>query len=177
MFGDIFYHKTHNKVMAAFGTLFNDITVVRRDENDEEIERIKVPIAYGPRDKFLVRIADDPDLERPGSITLPRMSFEMIDYSYDGDRKLNTNRKVSSYPTSDQRDRVFNPVPYNLSVNVSVMTRYMDDGNQIIEQILPWFTPEYTIGIKSLPELDLRDDIDVVLNNVSLIIICIIIII
>lgn len=167
MFGFNYYHSTFKKCMAAFGTLFNDITVVRRDANGVEVEREKVPLAYGPRDRYLIRELDDPDLQRQVAIKLPRLSFEMTGISYNSTRKLNTVQK-NTFDNGDKRKVIYNPVPYDISVTLHVLCKTMDEANQIVEQILPWFTPSYTITIESLPEMQLKDDLIVQLNNTNI---------
>jgi hypothetical protein len=167
MFGFNYYHATFKKAMSAFGTLFNDITIVRRDANGVEVEREKVPLAYGPRDRYLIREKDDKDLQRQVAIKLPRLSFEMTGISYNPTRKLNTIQK-NTFDVGETRQIIFNPVPYDISVTLNVLCKTMDEANQIVEQILPWFTPSYTITIESLPEMQLKDDLIVQLNNTSL---------
>ena len=168
MFGNIFFHDSIKTSMAAFGSLFNDISIVRRDVNGDEIERIKVPIAYGPREKYLVRLADDPDLQREVAVTLPRISFEITGWRYDADRKLVTMTQNTRVFNDDTKRRVYNPVPYTMTVDLHIMCKYMNDMNQIVEQVLPWFTPDYTITKKEIPnELELLDDIPVILTGVD----------
>lgn len=170
MFGNIFYHRTMRKAIAAFGTLFNDISIVRRDAQHNEVKRIKVPLAYGPKEKYLARVAKEPEFNQGQTIELPRLAFQIVSFNYDGSRKLNTmhkNRKAIEGDGSHV-NRQFNPVAYNLGIELYVLTKYIDDANQIIEQILPWFTPDYTITVKTIPELNLIDDIPVTLQGVTM---------
>ena len=167
MFGNIFFHDSIKTSISAFGSIFNDITVVRNDKDGNEIERIKVPLAYGPREKYLVRLKDDPTLQREVAVTLPRISFEISSLSYDEERKMSTMNVNSKVIDSETKRRVYNPVPYNISLELNVMCKYMNDMNQIIEQILPWFTPDYTITKKEIPGLELKDDIPIILTGVS----------
>lgn len=168
MFGRTYYHQSLRKAVAIFGTIFNDINIARRESNGDIKEQIKVPLAYGPREKYLVRINDDPDLQREVAITLPRMAFEMTSFNYDGQRKLNTIRKVIKHEGQNSVERAFNPVAYNIGIDLNIMTRYMDDANQIVEQILPFFTPSYVVTAKSLPKLGLLDDVKIQITGVNL---------
>lgn len=170
MFGNIFYHNIFRKIVISFGTIFNDITVIRRNRQGREVNRIKIPLAYGPREKYLVRILEDPELNRGVNIELPRLAFQIIGITYEGPRKLNTMHKNAKRIVGDNEHmrRAFNPVVYRIGMELYVLSKYIDDANQIVEQILPWFTPDYTVTIKSIPELGLTDDIPIHLTNVSL---------
>lgn len=170
MFGNIFYHNTFRKVVVAFGTVFNDISIIRRDKQYREVRRIKVPLAYGPREKYIVRNLEDPKLTKGVNIELPRLAFQIVGVSYDGQRKLNTMHKNARRILGDNSHmkRLYNPVVYNIGMELYVLAKYIDDANQIVEQILPWFTPDYTLTIKSLPEMGFLDDLPMNLNNVSL---------
>lgn len=170
MFNNIYYHQTIRKCVAVFGSLFNNISIVRRDENGVEIKRLLVPIAYGPRERYLGRTIENPELNRDYAIDLPRVCFEISSIRYDGTRKLNTmhkNIKKEGAETGDVR-RVFTPVSYLLGVDLHIMAKFIDDANQILEQILPFFTPDYTVTVNSIPELELLDDMPIVLNGVSM---------
>jgi hypothetical protein len=163
-----FYHASTKKIVAAFGSLFNNISIVRYDSNNNEQQRVKIPLAYGPREKYLVRQDDDKALSKGTAITLPRMSFEITGFKYDGSRKLNTlQRQVKPTSAPGTARRQYQPVPYNLTIDLAILSKYMDDANQILEQILPWFTPDYTLTIKLIPELELNDDISINLDSVN----------
>lgn len=170
MFGNTYYHQTLRRIVACFGTIFNDINVVRVDSATNEKQRMKVPISYGPKDRYLVRLQDDPDLNRQVDIVLPRIAFNIVTFSYDGNRKLRTmGRNHKAIPGDNTRKlREFNPVPYNIGMDLNIISKSIDDGNQIVEQILPFFTPDYTVTVMLVPELELKHDIPIVLNSVNL---------
>lgn len=170
MFNEPFYHATFKKFISGFGKLFSNIYVIRRHASGTEKERIKVPLAYGPAEKYLVRTEEDPTLNRGFSIKLPRMSFQIANIQYDPSRKLNTIKRNIQPIEGEQGTviRQYQGVPYNISIDLSILSKYIDDANQIVEQILPWFTPNYTITINTIPEMNYKDDISVVLNSVSL---------
>lgn len=152
-----------------FGNLFNDIQVNRYDSSNNLITNLRVPINYGPRDKALSRLDQNPDLIPEYGIILPRMSFEMMSMNYAPTRKLNTiDRKV--YQTDSDTSRLkfqYNPVPYDINMALSIMVKNADDGAQILEQILPYFTPEWTTTMNIVPEMNVKQDIPVVLQGVS----------
>lgn len=170
MFNQPFYHATFKKFVSGFGKLFSNIYVVRTHASGTEKERIKVPLAYGPSEKYLVRQEEDPTLNRGYAIKLPRMSFEIKTIQYDSSRKLNTIKKNTQAIEDNQGTviRQYQGVPYNLTIDLSIISKYIDDANQIVEQILPWFTPGYTITVNTIPEMNYKDDIPVVLNSVTL---------
>ena len=171
---EYFYHGTVRKVVVGFATLFNNIHITRRNQDGQEIERVKVPIAYGPQQKFLRR------LDRIGTSFdqqtvrleqyLPRLSFEISQLQYDSTRKLNSiQQTVSSYTKNrDSLSRRFERVPYNMTMNLGIMTKNMEDCLQIVEQILPYFTPEYVFTIRAIDNLDESVDIPIVFSSVSL---------
>jgi hypothetical protein len=170
MFGSPFYHSTLRKMMATFGTLFSNIAVVRRHPNGNEKERIRVPLAYGPAQKYLIKTKQDPNLTQDFAIKLPRMSFEIRQISYDAERKLNTI-KVNTLPNYDTPNKVYRQyqgVPYNISVDLMIMSKNVDDANQIVEQIFPWFTPAYTVTIDSIPGMEYKDDVPITLRSVQM---------
>lgn len=166
-----FYHGTIRKYIILFGTLFNEIYINRKGLTTDQdfVQTLRVPLSYGPKEKFLARTDGDPTFGRPTAIVLPRMSFEIIDMSYAPERKLSKINKivkaVPGYP--NKLDYTYTPVPYDITIDLSVMTKNADDGTQIIEQILPYFTPEFTVTINALPDLDLKLDIPIILNSVN----------
>jgi len=170
MFGNIFYHRTMRKVVSVFGSLFNDISIVRRDAQGKEIKRIKVPLAYGPKERYLSRTSKEPDFNQGYTIELPRLAFQIVSFNYDGARKLNTMHRNKKAIAGDGShvNRQYNPVSYKLGLELYVLAKYIDDANQIIEQILPWFTPDYTVTIKAIPEVNLIDDVPITLQAVSM---------
>jgi len=168
MFGNEFYHETIRRYVIVFGTMFNDMVVHRRNNAGTIIKRIKVPIAYGPRAKFLSRIQQDPNLTKPDAISLPRMSFQIAGYNYDGTRKLTTVGQIKTPADQDMKNSsVYNPVPYNIDFELSIYVLNAEDGTMLIEQILPYFTPEWTNTIKLVDDLDLRMDVPLVLNTIT----------
>lgn len=173
MFGNTFYHGTLKKYVILFGTLFNDVWVVRRDANGKVKQSFKVPLSYGPREKFLARIdgidqEKDP-LEQPFAITLPRMGFEITGFNYASERKLPTINKFVNKVTSNPsiKDYQYNPVPYDISFSLSIFVKNMEDGTQIIEQILPYFTPEWTTTVQLISDPDITLDIPLVINDMA----------
>lgn len=167
MFGQIFYNGTIRKYVIYFGTIFSDLWMQRDDSAGNIIQTFKVPINYGPKEKFLARLEGNPDLNRQIAIQLPRMTFEMSAFDYDPTRKLlSTNRQLT---TSANGTPVFqySPIPYNIGFDLNIMTKNAEDGTRIIEQILPFFTPDFTATLNINPELNEKLDIPIVLNNVS----------
>ena len=163
MFGFFSYNKNIRNIVVLFGTVFNDISI-RRLKADGTTEReFKVPIAYGPAEKFLAK------LNQPDVMTLPRMSFEITDYSYDATRKLQTTKKFKKVKTGSTTEltTVFNPVPYDFNITLSVMVKYSDDGTQILEQILPYFTPEFQVTMNELSTMGIKRDIPIILTGVT----------
>ena len=168
MLGQQFYHETMRKVIISFGTMFNDIHLVRKDNNGTITQSMKVPLAYGPREKFLVRLREDADLTKQVALTLPRMGFEIKNLSYDSARKLNRVQRFKTVKRSEtkQLDTQYMPVPYNLDIELYVMAKQSDDALQIVEQILPYFQPDYTITVADLGGGTKRD-VPVVLNSIT----------
>lgn len=169
MFGHTFYHGTIRRYVVLFGTLFNDIYINRPDPTHNLIKTVKVPVSYGPKEKMLARLTTDPNLDRMPAITLPRISFEIRDLQYAPDRKLNTISK--RYKKDDEDGDVlkyqYNPVPYDVNFNMSVITKNADDATRIVEQILPFFTPEWTTTVQLIPEMNIVLDIPIILNDVA----------
>lgn len=168
MFGNEFYHETIRRYVIVFGTMFNDMVVWRRNTAGDIVKRIKVPIAYGPRAKFLSRLKQDPNLTKPDAISLPRMSFQIVGYNYDPTRKLPTAGQIRAPATSDTVNAsIYNPVPWNIDFELSIYVLNAEDGTQLIEQILPYFTPEWTNTMKLVDNLDLRMDVPVIINSIT----------
>ena len=154
MLGQQFYHESIRKVIIAFGTTFNNIQLVRKDNDGNIKQSMKVPLAYGPRQKWLTRLNDDADLSKTVAITLPRIGFEIQNLSYDPNRKLNRVQKFKKVKGNDDRlDTQYMPVPYNLNIQLYVMAKESDDSLQIIEQILPYFQPDYTLTINDMADM------------------------
>ena len=166
MFGTYFYHQTSRKMVVAFGTLFNNIEVRRTDSADAVVEVIKIPLSYGPKDKMLVRISQDPNLNPKVALTVPRMGFELTSMTYDGARKLNTmGRNVKKGTTGLKKQ--FNPVPYNWDFSLYVFVKNAEDGTQILEQILPFFTPDFTVTMTLVSSMSIKMDIPLALTSVT----------
>ena len=172
MLGQYFYNESLRKTIIAFGSLFNDIFINRRNSAGTDVQTLKVPLAYGPKQKFMVRLDADPNLDQKVAITLPRIGFEIAGLDYDPSRKINRimkRKKVSSDADKKlkQMSTQYSPVPYNLNFELFVMTKNSDDGIQIVEQILPFFQPEYTVTINEVPEMDVVRDVPIVLNSIG----------
>ena len=169
MLGQQFYHESMRKVVIAFGSMFNNIHLVRKDNDGAIIQTMKVPLAYGPKDKFLVRLNTDEGLNKAVSVTLPRIGFEINNLTYDPTRKLNRVQKFRKVKDSDtnQLDTQYMPVPYNLDFELYVLAKQSDDALQIVEQILPYFQPDYTITINDMADMGIKKDVPVILNSIS----------
>lgn len=169
MFGRTFNHGTTRKYVIYFGTLFNNIFLTRDDETDAQIQKMKVPLHYGPKEKFLARAEGNPNLDREVAITLPRMAFQIVNYSYDAERALNSIGKVRSTSATVPTKASFqyNPVPYNLEFELYIMVKNAEDGTRIVEQILPYFVPEYTSTLNINPDLGITYDIPLSINAIS----------
>lgn len=163
MFASTFHHNTLRKYVILFGTIFNNIYVTRQNMAGETVQTLKVPLSYGPKEKYLARLEGDPNLNNKVAITVPRIAFEMTSFQYDPDRKLNTlNRKVKNNKAAYQ------PVPYNISFQMSILVKNAEDGTKIVEQILPYFTPDWTASVHLVPDMeDDPWDIPIVLNDIS----------
>jgi len=170
MFGQQYYHGTIRKYVIAFGNLFNDIIVQRLDSSGNRIQSLLVPLAYGPKEKWLVRLVQDPNLDQDVAITLPRMGFEIQSMIYSPQRKLSSTIKNVRLKTTDfnRVDTQFIPVPYDITFLLSIFVKNADDGAQILEQILPYFRPEFTTQVNLIPEMKIVADTPVVLQDVSI---------
>jgi|TARA_B100000586_G_scaffold24936_1_gene16391 hypothetical protein len=170
MLGITYYHQTIRKYVAVFGTLFNDINIVRKNSSGVITEQIKVPIAYEAKDKLLLHIRKMSTTDASVMTTLPRMGFVMNGISYDSTRKLNTIGQVVSANTAAGTStlmRQYNPVPYNFNFSLTAAVENAEDGAQIFEQIVPFFTPEFNVNVNLIPEMNISPDISIILNDVS----------
>jgi len=167
MFGQTWSHDIMRKYVIVFGTLFNNIYITRVNSSGNAQQNIKVPLVYGPKEKMLARLSNDPDLDKQTAITLPRMAFEINNYQYAPDRKLVTVQKHFKPQTDGTTKYVYQPVPYDIIFNLYIMVKNAADGTRIIEQILPYFTPEFTVTANILPEMGRSLDIPIVLNDTS----------
>lgn len=163
-----FYHHLTRKAVALFGRLFDDITIVRRNaQTNEEVQRFLVPIIYAPKEKMVTRILSDPDLQKQLGIVLPRMSFEITGISYDPTRKQNSKLFSARPNTANSVVATYMGVPYDIKFSLHIYARHIDDGTHIVEQILPFFNPDFTVTAKMIPDLGALKDIPVILDNVS----------
>lgn len=163
-----FRHRLLRKYIVAFGNLFNDIMIVRYDQDQNPIQQILVPLSYANKEKFIVREEQNPILEAGNvSVVAPRMAFSITGFMYDGDRKLG-NKGFNSIRLADgDFNTQINPVPYDIMLQLSILVDNHEDGQQIIEQILPFFVPDFTVTVETIPEMKIEHDIPIILNNIS----------
>ena len=166
MLGTYFYHEILRKTVIGFGTLFNNINIRHTDASGTNVSTMKVPLAYGPMQKFLARIQQQPDLDREIAITLPRLSFEMQGLQYDPSRKTGIAQTFLAKGGTTAK-KVYMPVPYNVSFELSVMAKLSDDALQILEQIVPYFQPSFNITINLISSIGEKKDIPIVLENLT----------
>jgi hypothetical protein len=167
---NVYYHGTVRKAIVAFGNLFSNIYIDRKQGDSvtgDTVQRLQIPLAYAPKEKWIVRLDSDPNLEGHTYTTLPRLSFEIIGYNYDSSRKTVRLGKISQQDSDSSKTSVYAPVPYNLDISMYILTKNQEDGLQIIEQILPTFTPEYTLSINAVPGMDIVNNVPIILNSVS----------
>ena len=164
-----YYHQLTRKAVVLFGRLFDDITIIRKnDQTGKETGRFLVPIIYAPKEKMVTRIFSDPDLTRQLQAILPRMSFEISGLTYDASRKQNSLLKASKPVTGGSTaSSAYMGAPYDLNFQLNVYARNIDDGTHIIEQILPFFNPDFTVSASMVPDLGFIKDVPVILNNVT----------
>jgi hypothetical protein len=165
-----FYHGIIKKTITAFGALFSDIKIERRQTDSVTgtvVQTLLIPIAYAPKEKWIVRIDSDPSLENHTYTSLPRMSFEIVNYAYDAVRKTNKMQNITCGSGQNTQGSMQSVVPYNIDISLYILTKTQEDGLQIIEQILPSFVPEYTLSINAIPEMNIIQDIPVILNSIS----------
>ena len=170
MLGSHFYNEIIRKNIIAFGTLFNNITLKNLDPSTGDVlEEEKVPLAYGPKNKFLTRLEQNPDVDRKVAITLPRLYFEMTSIDYDSSRKTSPIQKYKSVISNDGTEvkTQYVPVPYNLGFELGVIAKSQDDALQIVEQILPYFQPSFSVTLNMIPEMDEKRDVAFLLNNIN----------
>ena len=166
MLGTYFYHEIIRKTVIAFGTLFNDIYIRHEDAAGNDISEMKVPVSYGPRQKFLARIQQQPELNKATQIDLPRMSFEISSINYDPSRKSGITQTFKA-KDGEKMKKVFMPVPYNLGFELNILTKLQDDGLQILEQILPFFQPGFTLSVDLVKSIGEKRDIPMVLQSIT----------
>tara|TARA_Y100001973_G_scaffold22706_1_gene33901 strand:+ start:601 stop:1611 length:1011 start_codon:yes stop_codon:yes gene_type:complete len=167
---EYYYHEILRRTIIAFGTLFNGIEIKHEDSDDNVASVIKVPLAYGPTQKFLARLQQSPDLNKPVQITLPRMSFEFVGLQYDGSRKVTTTQtfKSETVGIATAIRKTFMPVPYNMSFELTVLTKLNDDMLQIVEQIVPYFQPAFNLSVDLVKTIGEKRDIPVVIESITM---------
>jgi len=167
---EYYYHEILRRTIISFGTLFNGIEIKHDDSDGDVSSVIKVPLAYGPTQKFLARLQQSPDLNKPTQISLPRMSFEFVGLQYDGSRKVTTTQtfKSETVGIATAIRKTYMPVPYNMSFELSVFTKLNDDMLQIVEQILPYFQPSYNLSVDLVSTIGEKRDIPVIVENITM---------
>ncbi len=168
MFENHFYNASTRRMVAVFGSIFNDLSIVKTNAAGHELSVVKVPLAYGPRQKFLTR-AKDLNATKI-ALKLPRISFEITDMTYDGAARLNKHKKYVKVDVDDKANvkHLGVPVVYKVGFELNIMTKAQDDALQLLEQIIPMFQPEYTVTIKDIPDMDLTTDVPIVLTGIGL---------
>ena len=167
MLGTYYYHEIIRKTIIGFGTLFNDIHIRHAGEGGTNHSEIKVPLAYGPSQKFLARIQQQADLNKAVQITMPRMSFEMTNISYDATRKSSLVQTFKACDDGSRAKKVFMPVPYNIGFELNILSKLNDDSLQILEQILPYFQPHFNLTIDLVDSIGEKRDIPIILENIG----------
>jgi hypothetical protein len=169
MFGVSFYHGSIKKYVQLFGTLFNDVWINRTNTDGDVVQAFKIPLSYSPREKVLARVEDNYNLDKAVAIVLPRMGFEITGISYSSERKLSTINKFVRQDTSnpDIKQFQYNPVPYDIEFQLSIFVKNTEDGTKIIEQILPYFTPEWTTTVKMINDPEIIIDVPLILTSVT----------
>lgn len=163
----VYYHGTIKKIITAFGRLFSDVKIERRDLDGNLIQTLEVPIAYSNKEKWIQRIDGDPKQDNYTYTTLPRLAFEIQGYSYDATRKLPRMQQITCNDGTSNSSSLYTPVPYNIEINLYLLTKTTEDALCAVEQILPIFTPEYSLSINAIPEMHIIDNVPIILNNVS----------
>lgn len=164
-----FYHSSTRKYTILIGNMFNSIYVVRYNADGTENKREKVPVAYGPKQKYLYRIEQNPDLNEKSAIKLPRISFELIEMKYDPSRKTpSTNKLRNDTAVDGVKKYQYNPIPFEFIYDVGIMSKNTDEALQMVEQIVPFFTPDYTVTINAIPELNHKLDVPIVMNSINM---------
>lgn len=166
--GKIWYHGITRKAIVAFGVMFNNLNIRRRDSSNTVRQTIRIPLSYAPKNKMLSRIARLPNPDYPQvEVTLPRMSFEVIAFEYDGARKINLHNQQRTVISQTQAKRIYGPTPYNLTVNLYAYVKNQEDGLQIMEQIVPAFNPDFNVTVTYVPELNIKHDLPIILNSIT----------
>ena len=167
---EYFYNEILRRTIIGFGTLFNNLTIKATNASDSVVSVTKVPLAYGPTQKFLARLEQSADLNKSTAMTLPRMSFEFTGLTYDPSRKVTTTQTfvVKDPNTGEETKKGFMPVPYNMQFELAIMCKLNDDALQIVEQILPYFQPAYNLTVELVEGIKEKRDVPVVLENITM---------
>ena len=166
MLGTYYYHQIIRRTTIAFGTLFNQIYIKHLDKEGDTYNEMRVPLAYGPMQKFLARIEQQSNLNKPIQITLPRLSFEMTSIQYDASRKANITQTFKALDGQNLK-KVYLPVPYNIGFQLNLMSKLQDDALQVVEQILPYFQPSFNLTVDLIDSIGEKRDIPIILDSVS----------
>ena len=166
MLGTYYYHEIIRKTIISFGTLFNNINIRHDDSAGNSYSELKVPLAYGPSQKFLARLEQQASLDKPVQTTLPRMSFEMTSVQYDSTRKAGVTQTFKASDGTNLK-KVYMPVPYNIGFELNILSKLNDDALQIIEQILPYFQPAFNLTVDLVSSIGEKRDIPIILDNIS----------
>jgi len=170
MMNNFFYHERIRKSVAMFGSLFKEIYVLRKDANGDIRSSIRVPLSYAPKQKYLDRIRENTNLDDDTkvAIKLPRMAFEIINYNFDPVRQIQKNNIITQSGTSNtNRRKIYAPVPYTINFQLNIYAKLQEDALQIVEQIIPYFAPQYTLSIKPFPDYDIVEDVPITLQSIS----------
>ena len=163
-----FYWGTIRKAIVAFGNMFNNITIERKDAEGNVVQLQRVPLAYSPQQKFLAKIKQQPNVDNTNfQVILPRMGFEMVSLDYDPNRKISPMQQSRTINSSTSASAQYAPTPYNINVLLYIYAKNQDDGLQIIEQILPYFNPDYNLTIHAIPQLNINNDLPIILNSIG----------
>jgi len=162
-----FYHRTIRKMVVVFGTLFNDLEIVRYTQAGVPKEKWKVPLTYSPKERFLTAITSDPNLIRSINTVVPRMSFNLDSLEYDVNRKQVSTLRNFAKKDNTSVSTQFVPIPCNFQFSLSIYVRNTEDGTQILEQILPFFTPDFNVTVDFIPEMDQKYNVPIILDSVA----------
>jgi dUTPase len=170
MFGNHFYHSTMRKAVAVFGTIFNNINVIRTKADGSVLSQVKVPLSYGPKQKFLARLDQSSGADASMAMKLPRMAFEITSLELDSTQKLGKRNTITESHASDvtKKKTIKHQVAYNINMSLFVMTKNQDDGLQVVEQILPYFQPEYSVSITPVSGFEYKQDVPIILTSVTI---------
>lgn len=162
-----YYHETTKKLVSAVGEIFSNIRITKKDSSGNKDQVIEVPIEYSAKNKWMSLLKEDPQKQKNVEITLPRIAFEIVGYEYDVSRKVGTAGSYVVGRLGQNSAKIFNPVPYNISFNVYSLCKTQEDSLQILEQILPYFSPSMTISLEVLSEFKLKKDVPIILRGVE----------